>query len=278
MRRRRLVNLRLVCSVFHPCFPPLVASSSRAPHPLLRPPAVLPTYLFRLPAVLTARCSSRSAPVHQLLFRRRWLSVLLLVLLIVLVSLLLARLRRPGRPAVSRRVAIIGEKIRSRPVVNPASFSRLREPADGCSADTALLVLVTSALANWERRQAIRDTWGGAEARATLHVRLLFLLGEGETAETRTVETEAERHGDILQEGFHDSYHNLTLKTMMGLRWAGESCTEAKFVVKTDDDIYWNLPLLLSHLESVKDTRFITGKVMTTADRALYSISAVLWQ
>ncbi|XP_043222545.1 beta-1,3-galactosyltransferase 1-like [Amphibalanus amphitrite] len=199
------------------------------------------------------------APVQQLLLRRRWLSVTLLLLLAVLLLLLTAGLRRladPADRALSRRVAIIGKKIRSQPVVNRASFDRLREPAGDCPPDTALLVLVTSALTNWERRQAVRDTWGGSDH---LRVHVVFLLGDGEPDDTELLRTEADRHGDILQENFRDSYHNLTLKTMMGLRWAAERCPQAKFVVKTDDDIYWSLPLLMSHLDSLDEKRFITG-------------------
>ena len=190
--------------------------------------------------------------------RRRWLSVTLLLLLVVLL-LLLAAGRRPAETAYSVRAAIIAKRIRSQRVVNRASYERVREAAAGCARDTALLVLVTSAVANWERRQAVRDTWGGAESLTPLRARLVFLLGEGEPIETEALQAEADRHGDILQEGFRDSYLNLTLKTMAGLRWAGERCAQARFVVKTDDDIYWNLPLLMSHLESLNDSRFITG-------------------
>ena len=45
---------------------------------------------------------------------------------------------------------------------------------------------------------------------------------------------------------FQDSYHNLTLKTVMGLKWMSIFCPHAKFILKTDDDIYVNVPLLTS--------------------------------
>ena len=37
------------------------------------------------------------------------------------------------------------------------------------------------------------------------------------------VRGEAEKYGDVLVEDFVDSYANLTLKTMMGLKWASRS-------------------------------------------------------
>ncbi len=55
-----------------------------------------------------------------------------------------------------------------------------------------------------------------------------------------------------------DTYHNLTLKTVMGLKWASIFCPQAKFVLKTDDDIYVNLPLLLDALSS-ENFAAITG-------------------
>ena len=45
---------------------------------------------------------------------------------------------------------------------------------------------------------------------------------------------------------FQDSYHNLTLKTVMGLKWTSIFCPHAQFILKTDDDIYVNVPLLTS--------------------------------
>ncbi|XP_037091053.1 beta-1,3-galactosyltransferase 1-like [Pollicipes pollicipes] len=155
--------------------------------------------------------------------------------------------------------AIIGQRIRAQRVINNQTFERLTAPAAGCTASTALLVLVTSAVDNWERRQAIRDTWGGGDALAEVGGRLLFLLGETEPESAAAIRAEAQEYGDILQEAFRDSYRNLTLKTMMGLRWTAEHCDKVNFVVKTDDDIYWNLPLLMSHLETFDDRRFITG-------------------
>ncbi|KAF0302032.1 Beta-1,3-galactosyltransferase 5 [Amphibalanus amphitrite] len=165
-------------------------------------------------------------------------------------------LTQPDR-ALSRRVAIIGKKIRSQPVVNRASFDRLREPAGNCPPDTALLVLVTSAA------DQLGASPGGARhvgwLRPPARPRGVSSGRPVNQDDTELLRTEADRHGDILQENFRDSYHNLTLKTMMGLRWAEERCPQAKFVVKTDDDIYWNLPLLMSHLDSLNENRFITG-------------------
>ena len=73
------------------------------------------------------------------------------------------------------------------------------------------------------------------------------------------VKGESKDFGDLIQEDFQDSYRNLTLKTVMGLKWSAIFCPQAKFVMKTDDDIFINVPLLHS---AIKNTDFIgiTGK------------------
>ena len=62
---------------------------------------------------------------------------------------------------------------------------------------------------------------------------------------------------------FQDIYYNLTLKTVMGLKWTSIYCNQAKYIMKTDDDIFVNIPLL--HRAAVKEaqapfTNQISGK------------------
>merc|ERR1712106_1093846 len=55
------------------------------------------------------------------------------------------------------------------------------------------------------------------------------------------VEEEWARFKDIVQGNFHDSYRNLTYKNIFGLLWVSNFCSQAEFVVKTDDDMYVDL-------------------------------------
>ena len=57
----------------------------------------------------------------------------------------------------------------------------------------------------------------------------------------RSLENESRRHGDLVQGDFVDSYHNLSYKGIMGNLWVAEFCEQADFVVKTDDDLYYDL-------------------------------------
>ncbi len=57
-------------------------------------------------------------------------------------------------------------------------------------------------------------------------------------------------YGDLVQENFLDSYRNLTLKTLMGIRWASIYCANAKFIVKIDDDVVLNPYFLVNYLDN----------------------------
>ena len=51
-------------------------------------------------------------------------------------------------------------------------------------------------------------------------------------------------------EDFHDTYLNLTLKTSFLLKWVSNSCEQAKFVFKVDDDVFVNPEKMWSSLDS----------------------------
>ena len=57
----------------------------------------------------------------------------------------------------------------------------------------------------------------------------------------RRLEEENSKHGDLVQGDFLDTYHNLSYKATMGNLWVAEFCSQAQFVVKTDDDMYVDL-------------------------------------
>ncbi|KAH8383313.1 hypothetical protein KR009_007974, partial [Drosophila setifemur] len=53
-------------------------------------------------------------------------------------------------------------------------------------------------------------------------------------------------YNDIIQEGFIDTYKNLTLKTMMAMKHVNNRCLySTAYIFKTDDDAFVNVPNLL---------------------------------
>ncbi|EDV92037.1 GH24694 [Drosophila grimshawi] len=65
--------------------------------------------------------------------------------------------------------------------------------------------------------------------------------------------SEQARFGDLLQGNFIEDYRNLSYKHAMGLRWASGECQQrAKFIIKMDDDIIYDIFHLRRYLESLE--------------------------
>lgn len=119
----------------------------------------------------------------------------------------------------------------------------LINPQDVCPEDQPVdyLFMVYSAPEYVEARSVVRRTWAN-DAKKYSGNKVLFLFGKPSKSRLQsTLQFEAQQYGDIVQEEFLDTYQNLTLKTVMMLRWASHCCPQARFVVKIDDDCFPNL-------------------------------------
>ena len=104
-----------------------------------------------------------------------------------------------------------------------------------------IVVLVHSATNNFERRTAIRQTWGNLTQLKTYNLKVVYILGQPNNKTLQTlINHENTLHADIVQGKFMDTYHNLSQKHVLGLRWVSEYCKTAKYVIKVDDDVFLN--------------------------------------
>ncbi|XP_064483949.1 beta-1,3-galactosyltransferase 1-like [Ornithodoros turicata] len=136
---------------------------------------------------------------------------------------------------------------------NPHHFTYIINNDAVCSrGPVRLLVLIASnARSGAQRRRAIRETWGQRALQWALHFRLVFLLADPHNETTsKEILRESYTYGDIVQEAFDESFHNLALKSVMGIKWAVSFCSNAGYVVKTDDDIFLHIPNLISALDN----------------------------
>eukprot|EP00106_Octopus_bimaculoides_P004294 XP_014771736.1 PREDICTED: beta-1,3-galactosyltransferase 1-like isoform X2 [Octopus bimaculoides] len=130
---------------------------------------------------------------------------------------------------------------------------------NNCSDSVQILVAVCSAPINILRRNTIRETWG-QYARNNSNFKMVFFEGVTHGPGVQDdIHEESVKYGDIVQENYIDHYANLSLKSIAYLRWVSSSCRKVKFVLKTDDDMYINLPLLEKTLMNMKRSRFIMG-------------------
>ncbi|ESO85386.1 hypothetical protein LOTGIDRAFT_56334, partial [Lottia gigantea] len=122
-----------------------------------------------------------------------------------------------------------------------------------------LLILIFSHCDAKQNRDTLRQTWLTYSNKNTANIRYMFLLGEGSANQNSKSKMEAEIHRDVLLGNFQDTYTNLTLKTVMGLQWVVHICNQTKFILKTDDDVWVNVPMLLKRLETFRSTTFTLG-------------------
>ncbi|CAG5114736.1 unnamed protein product [Candidula unifasciata] len=140
-------------------------------------------------------------------------------------------------------------------IINPHNFEFVIRPNVTCSGrEVELAICVVVKGDNHAGRSVIRRTWGSYAKDPNNKAVLLFFIGSDKTetdklsARQSRLQKEALSFGDIVQENYIDSYRNLSLKTVSVLRWVNLFCPNAKYILKVDDDVYVNIPLLIKSL------------------------------
>ncbi|XP_059173046.1 beta-1,3-galactosyltransferase 5-like [Physella acuta] len=154
----------------------------------------------------------------------------------------------------------------SQPVVNPHNHTYLYNPRLTCSKRVVhLLIVVPSATGNFIKRAKVRNSSRSEYVRVDSHnARMLFFIGGAKSKiEQVKIDAEAKLYGDIVQENYADVYKNIRTKAVSMLKWASQFCENAKFVIRTDDDVAINVTKLVSILETTKSQidNFILGRV-----------------
>ncbi|XP_046572723.1 beta-1,3-galactosyltransferase 1-like [Haliotis rubra] len=112
-----------------------------------------------------------------------------------------------------------------------------------------LFIVILTIHSDRKQRDNIRATWASTSKNNTGNVRYAFLLGKiNDEKKMLPVYNESAEFGDLIMEDFHDSYANLTYKTIMGMKWATLYCARARFFMKTDDDMWVNVPEMIKLL------------------------------
>lgn len=91
------------------------------------------------------------------------------------------------------------------------------------------------------------------------------MLGLPPPALEPAIDAEDKLYGDLIVGNFVDSYSNLTLKTLSMLEWVDTYCPRVPKFLKTDDDMFINIPRLLAYASApnrINATNTIWGKVL----------------
>lgn len=66
------------------------------------------------------------------------------------------------------------------------------------------------------------------------------------------IQNEQQRFGDLLQGNFLENYRNLSYKHIMGLQWSSTYCSKARFIIKIDDDIIYDIFHVKRYLDALE--------------------------
>ncbi|XP_011504271.1 PREDICTED: beta-1,3-galactosyltransferase brn isoform X2 [Ceratosolen solmsi marchali] len=142
------------------------------------------------------------------------------------------------------------------PPINDHNFTFIHDIKDKCiepSFQTLRVVfLIKSAVENYNRRMAIRNSWGFEKRFSDVPLKTVFLLGThiNDNELLNKINFESLVYHDIVQADFLDTYYNNTIKTMMGFKWAVKYCANSKFYMFVDDDIYISVKNVLRFLRN----------------------------
>ncbi|XP_059165896.1 beta-1,3-galactosyltransferase 1-like [Physella acuta] len=174
----------------------------------------------------------------------------------------------------------------SESVVNPHNYKYVITPRVSCKDRSTIEVIICVPIShnNFKGRETVRATWGSYANVSSHNSILVFFIGlpdmnSAEAAQTqKLILEEAAVYGDILQEDFVDSYNNLSLKSVSILKYVTFYCSKASYVLKADDDMYVNVPFLVTTLRKHKDSNpelsaFVMGSKQVNAHPARSSDS-----
>lgn len=151
--------------------------------------------------------------------------------------------------------------------VNPFPYDFILKPKNLCDNHAFIVILIHSYHDHEERRQAIRETWGSIakgslwpQRNIDVSVRMAYVFGRHLNDSLNNVlRDEAKVNNDIIQGNFMESYTNLTLKSILGLRFFSQYCGEARYYLKADDDVFVNLPFWVEILQHTPMHRSVMG-------------------
>ncbi|XP_015604862.1 beta-1,3-galactosyltransferase brn [Cephus cinctus] len=173
--------------------------------------------------------------------------------------------------------------------INEYNYNYTFDVRNKCSGNEyqslKIVFIVKSAIDHFDRRLAIRNSWGFEKRFFDVPTRTVFLLGvrpDDEELQSK-VQIEAAKYKDIVQADFVDSYYNNTIKTMMGFKWVVNYCSTSKFYMFADDDVYVSVKNVLRFIRNptyypdyFRDTRKLGGHKREIKESDMLNISVPL--
>ena len=179
--------------------------------------------------------------------KRYWMTVFLLLVLIILIRLLTVHMRFIC--VLDHEKVYLTENVNH--LLGKKHITKLSSNFNCSQEHLKLLVLVTSNISNFERRETIRRTWGKRlNGHSNNNFRTFFILSKSPDKETMfAMQKESTKHGDIILCDFFEDFYQLSHKVEAAFEWAHKYCSY-NYLLKSDDDVYVNLSRLFELLDN----------------------------
>ncbi len=124
-----------------------------------------------------------------------------------------------------------------------------------------LLVVVSTQSSKREVRSYVRLTWGSIKRYRSMTIKVVFFVGlTFSTTDDYNLYSESKLYRDIVIINQKETFYHLTEKSVTMLRWATEFCSKARFILKTEDHYFNNLPKYVDFLSlSLLPVEFVGG-------------------
>lgn len=160
--------------------------------------------------------------------------------------------------------ALLSSNATERPIVKQHIHQTKLLSTVICPTSLYLLILVSTNVGNFDRRQLIRKTWGAQHSIDTTGWKTVFLLGKNNNKEEmETAKKESEIYGDMVHADYHEHFWNMSYKVGMGFEWSVKYCS-FHYLLKSDDDVFVNTFGLMDYLSKFTTPRkkLYTGNIM----------------
>ncbi|XP_076066185.1 uncharacterized protein LOC143039821 [Oratosquilla oratoria] len=120
-----------------------------------------------------------------------------------------------------------------------------------CGEGVEVIHIVSSDVEVSARRRIARETWATPGLYKNTSIKTIFMVGTSSTLYyQRRLYLESKYFRDVVQVDFMDNNQNQTLKTLAALYWTHKFCSKAKWLVKTESNIFLNPFAIQNYLKN----------------------------
>nr|XP_002120701.1 uncharacterized protein LOC100181857 [Ciona intestinalis] len=136
----------------------------------------------------------------------------------------------------------------------------------------SFVIMVKSRASNFDRRAAIRATWGRLYFLNGVRIASVFVIGAVlDPVLQENIQFENDEHGDILQFEGPDDYKNMPIKVLTAMQWASANLPKDYIYASSDDDFVVNFVNIIDFIRKQVNLQMYNNRGSKTQQ----SVSAI---